>query len=281
MLDRLVIVTNLVCQGGFVLMENSLDVRVVSIDLIEPNENQPRTKFDERDLRELMQSIVEKGIIQPLVVKPIGDKFQIIAGERRFRAARMAALKEVPVLVKNVSEQVEYEIALIENVQRSDLNVMELAVAYQSLMDEFDLSAEDIAVKIGKSRSMVANTVRLNQLSCYAQEKLYQEVINFGHAKAILSIKDKVLQDELVDEVIQYSMNVRDTEQRAKYIGKGTSKRNKGGAGLSPFYREAQETLQEVLGTKVTVFAPNKKGKIEIEYYSDEELEQILEIIKR
>ncbi|OOB78931.1 MAG: hypothetical protein ATN33_08510 [Epulopiscium sp. Nele67-Bin001] len=258
-----------------------LNAKVVSIDLIEPNINQPRKKFLDEELRELMMSIKEKGIIQPILVTQKGERFQIVAGERRFRAARMAALKEIPIIIKELTEQSEYEIALIENIHRTDLNVMELAKAYQTLIEQFGLTSDEIAVKIGKSRSYVANIVRLNQLTDYAQEKVFQNMISFGHARAILSVKDKNLQNSLVDEVILQNMTVRDIERRVKLLDRNSSRKvEASSAKLSPFYMEAQESLQSMLGTKVNIVSGKKRGKIEIEYYSDEELERIIEIIK-
>lgn len=255
-------------------------IKIVDINEIEPNFGQPRKNFDEEELKELSSSILEHGILQPLIVREKNNKYEIVAGERRYRAARMAKVTEVPVIVKSFTEQQTLEIALVENVQRSDLNAMELACAYSLLMERFDLTQEQVADKVGKSRASVANIMRLLNLTPYVQEKLRADEITFGHARALLSLKDIKVQKQVADLIIEKSLSVRETEKYIQVLlsdKKETKAEDK--VKNNPFYRELQETLQKVLGTKVVISKGAKKGKIEIEYYSDEELARIIELI--
>jgi ParB family chromosome partitioning protein len=252
-------------------------IKKVPISKVEPNFDQPRKKFSEEELLELSLSIKQYGILQPLIVREKDGKYQIIAGERRYRAARMAEVSELPILIKDFSDQQTLEVSLIENIQREDLNSMELAYAYSLLMDRFDLTQEQVSEKVGKSRSSVTNIIRLLQLTPYVQQKLRDQEISFGHARAILSIKDTKTQKQLTDYIILKELSVRETE---KYIqGLGNQKETKKKEPINIFYREIQENLQKALGTKVVISQGKNKGKIEIEYYSDEELERIIEMI--
>lgn len=254
-------------------------VKLVNINDIEPNLGQPRKSFDQDELNELSKSILEHGIIQPLIVREKDNKYEIVAGERRYRAARLAGIDELPIIVKNVSEQETLEIALVENIQRQDLNAMELACAYSLLMERFDLNQEQVADKVGKSRPAVANIMRLLKLNQYVQEKLRENEITFGHARALLGVQDPKLQKELTDIIVEKQLSVRETEKYIQNLESRTHKEKQKKETNNPFYKEIQEGLQKLLGTKVSISKGSKKGKIEIEYYSEDELARIIHII--
>lgn len=259
--------------------QNEEMVKNININDIEPNFEQPRKHFDEEELKELCTSILEHGIIQPIIVREKNNKYEIVAGERRYRAARMAKLNEVPVIIKDFSDEKALEIALVENVQRENLNAMELACAYSLLMDRFDLTQDEVADKVGKSRPAVANIIRLLKLTPYVQEKLRDDAISYGHARAILGVKDIAVQKRLADLIEAKKLSVRDTERYIKSLEMLKKQKDTVKEKVNPFYKEIQENLQKALGTKVTISKGAKKGKIEIEYYSDEELERIIQII--
>ena len=259
--------------------EGESTIKFVDINDVEPNFGQPRKKFSEEELQELSRSILEYGVIQPLVVREKNSKYEIVAGERRYRAARLAGLTELPIIVKVFSDQQTLEVALIENIQREDLNPMELACGYSLLMERFDLTQEQVADKVGKSRSAVTNILRLLKLTPYVQEKLREDAITYGHARAILAVKDIKVQKQLTDLVIEKQLSVREIEKYIQNLLNTKDKKEKEKEIYNPFYREIQENLQRVLGTKVAISKGNKKGKIEIEYYSDEELSRIIQII--
>lgn len=253
-------------------------IKTVDINDVEPNYEQPRKNFSQEELNELSQSIMEYGVLQPLIVRQKGTKYQIIAGERRYRAARQAKIQEIPIIVKDISDQETLEISLIENIQRENLNAMELACAYSLLMERFDLTQEKIADRLGKNRSSIANIMRLLTLTPYVQQQLREDKISLGHAKLIVSLRSTSLQKQICDAVIDRGLSVRDTE---KYIQAMTEpKKEQTVTKANPFYKEIQENLQKVLGTKVSISKGKKKGKIEIEYYSDEELERIINRIQ-
>lgn len=263
---------NAVNEGGTV-------VKIVDINDVEPNFGQPRKKFSEEELQQLSKSIIEHGIIQPLIVREKQGKYEIVAGERRYRAARLAGTTEIPIIIKTFSDQQTLEVALIENIQREDLNPMELACAYSLLMERFDLSQEQVADKVGKSRPAVANIIRLLKLSPYVQEKLREGIITLGHAKVLLMVKDLSVQKQLTDIIIGQALSVRDLEKYIQEIENKKKKKKQTKVEYNPFYREIQEDLQKLLGTKVSISKGAKKGKIEIEYYSDEELARIIQIM--
>ncbi|RBP36684.1 ParB/RepB/Spo0J family partition protein [Garciella nitratireducens] len=260
--------------------ENSIEIDIMQI---QPNQYQPRKDFDQEKLQELACSIEEHGIIQPIVVTPMEKGYQIIVGERRWRAAHMCGLKTIPAIIKEFSEQEIMEIALIENLQREDLNIIEQAKAYKQLIDEFSLTQDDLAMRLGKSRSVIANTLRLLTLSNEIQELIKEDKLSPGHGRALLSIKDKDVRNILAKKVIEEKLSVRDLEKLTKNLKNKNQKKRKEQQKQkiikSPIILELEENLQKILGTKVNIINKNKKGKIEIEYYSNEDLERILEII--
>ena len=260
--------------------EEDSQIRDIPIVDIEPNPWQPRKVFNESSIKELADSISNHGVIQPIIVQEEGSKYLIVAGERRWRAARMAELTEIPAIIRSFSRQESLEIALIENIQRQDLNTIELARAYQYLGDNFSLTQEEIANKVGKNRSSVANIMRLLKLSTYVQEKVSDGAISYGHARAILAIEDEKTQCDITDEVIASQLSVRETERLIQKLSEVKEKKEKAPV-INPFFKEIQEGLQNILGTKVQITHGKKKGKIEIEYYSEDELERIIHLIKR
>lgn len=254
-------------------------VKVVSINDIEPNKEQPRKLFDEDKLEELSTSIKEHGIIQPLIVKKEEEYYVIVAGERRWRAARMAGLKEIPVLIQDYTTKEVMEISLVENIQREDLNAIEEAKAYEALINNFSLTQEELAARVGKSRSAIANTLRLLQLDESIQELIIQQQITEGHGRAILRLPDKKSQLELVEKIIKNSMSVRETEKKVNEIlDKPQKKKVKNKKEV--IYREIEEKIKNILGTKVQITKGKKKGKIEIEYYNENDLERILYLLE-
>lgn len=254
---------------------------MVKISNVEPNRNQPRKQFDEDALLELSESVKQYGILQPLLVSNKKDYYEIIAGERRWRAAKLAGLKEVPVIVKEFSAQELVEISLIENIQREDLNPVEEAMAYKRLMDEFHLKQDEIADRVGKSRTAVTNSMRLLKLSAKVQQMLIDEMITAGHARAILAISDKEKQETVAMRVFDEKLSVRETEKLIKSL-KNPKKQVKVVKTVENafVYDDLAEKMKRVLGTKVSISPKgNGKGKIEIEYYSDDELERMFEMI--
>lgn len=250
---------------------------VVEADImsIVPNPHQPRIRFDEEKLRELANSIQEHGILQPLIVSPLPDgKYELIAGERRLQAAKLAGLATVPVLVRDAKENEKLELAIIENVQRHDLDPIEEAKAYARLMDEFGLTQEGTAKKMGKSRSAVANLLRLLSLPIEIQRAISEGKITEGHAKALLSIENPEKQRALFEMIVKTGMTVRETESKAREVSVRPHVRHI--STLPPELAEKADRLSSALGTKVAVKPAGKGGRIVVEYYSDEELEQIV-----
>ncbi len=258
--------------------------RVVEIEIadIEPNPHQPRTAFDPEAVDELAQSIRQKGIIQPVVVRRFGTGYQLIAGERRLRAARQADLQSVPALILNIGTDEEMmEISLIENIQREDLNPIEEARAYRTLMEECVLTQEEVARKVGKDRSTVANTLRLLNLSSQVREALQTDQISMGHARALLGVEDDRLQAALCKQIVSQGLSVRRVEALVKAYRDGKTDRPKTASHThNPQIVSIEEDLQRRFGTGVNISRRGKKGKIEIEFYSDDDLERLLDILR-
>lgn len=256
---------------------------IVKISSVEPNVNQPRKQFDEDALLELSESIKQYGVLQPLLVSDKKDHYEIIAGERRWRAAKLAGLKEIPVIVKEFSEQELVEISLIENIQREDLNPVEEAMAYKRLIDEFHLKQDEIAERVGKSRTAVTNAMRLLKLSEKVQQMLIDEMITAGHARAILSIADKEKQESIAMKIFDEKLSVRETEALVKRMLEPpkTAKKSKFSSAEDAIYESLEEKMKSIMGTRVQIHRKkNDKGKIEIEYYSKDELERIIDLFE-
>ncbi|MCD4813652.1 ParB/RepB/Spo0J family partition protein [bacterium] len=256
----------------------------ITIENIFPNPFQPRLEFDPKELDELSASIKEKGIVQPVMVRPRQDgKFELVAGERRFRAAKLAGLSQIPVIVREVDDTECLEIALIENIQRSNLNAIEAALAYHQLMTKFSLTQEDMAKRVGKDRSSVANTLRLLKLPQSVQELVKKSRISEGHARALLTITDESMLERLAEKIVRDSLSVREAERLAQGIRPEKAVKHKRvgrGDVKDPHTRQLEEELRRKLGTQVKVMPRSgQKGKIEIEYYSLEDLDRILALL--
>jgi ParB family chromosome partitioning protein len=255
----------------------------IPLEKLKPNPNQPRKHFDQGDLAELADSIRSHGIIQPLIVEEAGGGMWIIvAGERRWRAARLAGLAEVPALIRSYSEEKRREVALIENVQRSDLNPMEEAAAYKALMDLTGLSQDETAARVGKNRSTVANALRLLKLSPAAREALEKGELTPGHGRAILSVSGEAAQERLLGEILQKGLSVREAEKRAASLnaaGTGPAKAAPGAPKRDPELNAMEDRFREKLGTKVAITGDMRKGSISIEYYSMDDLDRLLELL--
>lgn len=263
--------------------EISSEVRHLNIDLIVAGRHQPREDFDQEKLEELAASIRSHGVIQPVVVRPLGDgRYELVAGERRWRACRLAGVKEVPALVRNLSERDVAEIALIENLQREDLNPLEEARAYQALITEYGLTQEEVGARVGKSRPVIANALRLLQLPPTIQEMLRAGELTAGHARALLAVEDEKVQLQVANRVVQQKLSVRETEdlvrklqsreKKGRPLVKGEEKKSTDWSLMS-----VEEVLEERLGTVVKVRPLQKGGRIEIYYYSREELHRLVE----
>ena len=262
--------------------DNLAAERLVKISSVEPNLNQPRRHFDEDALLELSESIKQYGVLQPLLVSDKKDYFEIIAGERRWRAAKMAGLKEVPVVVKEFTDQEIVEISLIENIQREDLNPIEEAMAYKRLMEEFHLKQDEIADRVAKSRTAVTNSMRLLKLSSKVQEMVIADMISAGHARALLGISDEALQETTAMKVFDEKLSVRETEKLVKNLVSPAKKiKTEKNTAEDAIYESLEEKMKGIMGTKVSIQRKkNNKGKIEIEYYSRDELERIIDLFE-
>ena len=263
--------------------EEKQGVTEVKITEVMPNKDQPRKFFDEEKLQALADSIQEHGLIQPIVVTKKGDGYVIVAGERRWRAAKKAGIKKIPVLIRDYTDLAVREIALIENLQREDLNPIEEAMAYRQLMDEHNLTQEEISVRIGKSRSAFANSVRLLTLDDMTREKLIAGEISEGHARCALSVPNVPVREFLINRIIEDGLNVRQTELLAKDLTKNTAPKTKKleTTAYKIELERISSSLAQYLGTKVKLSGNSKKGKIEIEYYGNADLERLLELISR
>jgi len=255
--------------------------RIVRLALVEPNRDQPRKTFTDASIEELADSIRQFGVIQPLLVQAKGDHYEIIAGERRWRAARKAGLKEIPILVRDYSTREAVEVSLIENIQREDLNPIEEAKAYRNLMGDYSLTQDDVAKRVSKSRAAVANSLRLLKLDQRVQDMVIDNKMSEGHARALLALEEGDRQVAVAEEIIKEHMSVRQAEQLVRKLLKPTSRRTRT---VDP-QREAvilslTEKLKSVLGTKVEINRTSgKKGRIEIEYYSDDDLERLYDLL--
>jgi len=271
--------------SALIPIEEDKEIKIEEIDIekIFSRENQPRQKFDEEKLIELADSIKEHGIIQPIILKKTDKGYEIVAGERRWRAAKIAGLKRIPAVIKELNKEKMMEIALIENIQREDLNPLEEANAYKTLMEECGMTQEELAKKIGKSRSFIANTIRLLNLEDEIKEMIIEGKITSGHARALLSVEDPVERIRLAKKIADENISVRDVENIVKQKNeRGEKKRKKGKEETKKEMNNLnniEEMLKEALGTKVCIKGNEKRGKIEIEFYSEEELERIIELI--
>ena len=255
----------------------------LKLSLIEPNKEQPRKEFDPEQLEELAESIRQYGVLQPIMVQKKGELYEIIAGERRWRAAKIAGLKEIPVIIREFDKQKKMEISLIENVQRSDLNPIEEARAYKQLIDEFALKQEEIAERVSKNRATVANSLRLLKLDPRIQELLIQGIISNGHARALLAIEDMEQQYAAAELIVKNGLSVREVEKLVKSLLKPAKEKQpkKEEKDLSFIFQDLEERMKSIMGTKVMIHRKDKsKGRIEIEYYSEAELERLVELIE-
>lgn len=255
---------------------------VVKITQVEPNREQPRKNFDEDSLQELADSIKQFGLLQPILVQDKEDHYEIIAGERRWRAAKLAGLKEVPVIIRKYSKQEIVEIPLIENIQREDLNPIEEAQAYKRLLNEFHLKQDEVAERVSKSRTAVTNSMRLLKLCDEVQQMLIDDMISTGHARALLAVEDPEEQYALAQRIFDEKLSVREVEKLVKDIKKPEKPKKKEDETLKAIYSDIGEKLKQRLSTKVTVSAKgNGAGKIEIEFYNHDDLDRLLEMIGR
>lgn len=253
---------------------------MVKINQVEPNRDQPRKDFDEDALVELADSIKQFGILQPLIVQKKKDYYEIIAGERRWRAAKIAGVKEVPVIVKEFTDQEIVEISLIENIQRENLNPIEEAMAYKRLLEEFNLKQDEVAERVSKSRTAVTNSMRLLKLSPRVQQMIVDDMISTGHARALLAIDDEEQQYILANKIFDEKLSVREAEKLVKALKNPKKEIKKLKSEHTFVYDNIEEQMKNIIGTKVSVNPKaNGKGRIEIEYYSEEELERIYDLI--
>lgn len=259
---------------------------LVNINKVEPNREQPRKNFDEDALLELSESIKQFGVLQPLLVQDKKDYYEIIAGERRWRAAKLAGLKEVPVLIKDLTDQEIVEISLIENIQRENLNPIEEALAYKRLLTEFNLKQDEVAERVSKSRTAVTNSMRLLKLNEKVQQMVIDDMITTGHARALLGIDDYEKQYTTAQKIFDEKLSVRETEKLVKKIQQEKDnpvlkESDKIDPKMEAIYHDLEEKMKAILGTKVAINQKDdKKGKIEIEYYSMEELDRIIDLLR-
>lgn len=266
--------------------EKVVDGVLVNINKVEPNREQPRKNFDEDALVELSESVKQFGVLQPLLVQDKKDYFEIIAGERRWRAAKMAGLKEVPVIIKNLSDLEAVEISLIENIQRENLNPIEEAFAYKRLLTEFNLKQDEVAERVSKSRTAVTNSMRLLKLNEKVQQMVIDDMITTGHARALLGIEDSEKQYATAQRIFDEKLSVRETEKLVKKIQQekdnpSHEKTVKPDTKMDAIYQDLEESMKTILGTKVAINRKDEnKGKIEIDYYSVEELDRIMDLLR-
>ena len=259
---------------------NDSGEKMVKISLVEPNREQPRKDFDEDALLELADSIKQFGVLQPLLVQKKKDYYEIVAGERRWRAAKLAGVKEVPVVVKDYTQQEIVEISLIENIQRENLNPIEEAMAFKKLLEEFSLKQDEVAERVSKSRTAVTNSMRLLRLDSRIQQMIIDDMISTGHARALLAIDDKEQQYILANKIFDEKLSVRETEKLIKSLKNPKKETKKPSIANNFIYEDLEEKMKKIVGTKVSVNQKTQgKGKIEIEFYSEDELERIFDLI--
>ena len=262
--------------------KNEEDAVVVKLYMVEPNREQPRKNFDEDSLQELADSIRQFGLLQPILVQDKKSYYEIIAGERRWRAAKLAGLKEVPVIIRNLTDQEVVEISLIENIQREDLNPIEEAQAYKRLLEEFHLKQDEVADRVSKSRTAVTNSMRLLKLCEPVQKMVVDGMISTGHARALLAIEDPEQQYLIAQKVFDEKLSVREVEKLVKNLNKPPKPARQENTTLNVIYQDISERLKQSLGTKVSIQAKeNGAGKIEIEFYNHEDLDRLLEQMTR
>ena len=267
-------------ENSNIQMESKSGEKMVSINKVEPNREQPRKKFEEDALMELSDSIKQFGVLQPLIVRKKKDYYEIIAGERRWRAAKMAGVKEIPIIIKDYTEQEIIEIGLIENIQRENLNPIEEAAAYKRLLEEFNLKQDEVAERVSKSRTAVTNSMRLLKLCDKVQQMVIDDMISTGHARALLAIEDASSQYELAVRIFDEKLSVRDVEKLVKDMKNPKQPKIKKVVENEFLYNDLANKMKDVMGTKVNIATKwNGKGKIEIEYYSDDELERMFDMI--
>ena len=255
---------------------------LVKITKVEPNREQPRKNFDEDALQELADSIKQFGLLQPILVQDRKDYYEIIAGERRWRAAKLAGLKEVPVIIRNYTEQEIVEISLIENIQREDLNPIEEAQAYKRLLTEFHLKQDEVAERVSKSRAAVTNSIRLLKLNEEVQRMVVDEMISTGHARALLAVENPEEQYNLAQRIFDEKLSVRDVEKLVKNLHKPTKSKKVDDKTMQVIYQDIEEKLKQKLGRKVTVTSKGEgSGKIEIEFYNHEDLDRLLDVLNK
>ncbi len=259
--------------------DNEKDIMYIDVNKIYPNQNQPRKIFKSEKIDELSESIKVHGVIQPILVKPTESGYEIIAGERRWRAARKVKLKEIPCIIKDIDEKHHMLVSIIENLQREDLNPVEEAKAFEYMMKSYGMTQEEVSNNVGKSRPYIANALRLLKLSDEIQELILENKISSGHARALINIEDKKIQKSLAAEIIQKGLSVRQIEAAAQ-DKKKKKRNNPKKIAHDPEINSIENELKRILGTKVSITHGSKKGKIEIEYYSREELERLIDVIK-
>ena len=265
--------------------EHAADAIMMNITKVEPNREQPRKKFDEDALLELAESIKQYGVLQPLLVQEREDYYEIVAGERRWRAAKIAGIKEIPVIIKKLTRQEIMEISLIENIQREDLNPIEEALAFKRLLTEFNLKQDEVAERVSKSRTAVTNAMRLLKLNEKVQQMVIDEMLTTGHARALLGIEDQEQQYIIAQKIFDEKLSVRDTEKLVKSLQNEKKKKKEEKEKIDPkleaVYHDLEEQKKGILGTEVcTNHKDAKKGKLEIEYYSQDELDRIIDMIR-
>lgn len=257
------------------------NVGLLQVSQIKDNSQQPRSHYDSMKLEELKRSIKDKGVLQPILVRQHGEGYEVIAGERRLRAARALGLQEVPAIVKNVSSEEAFVIALIENIQREELNAIEEANAYRRLINDYHLSPDDVAKSVAKDYSTVSNLMRLLNLPEYIQEAVIEDSISMGHGRALLAVTDETRQKQIFDKIVEKGLSVREVEAMIKSEGHSLLRRAKREKPRSADLTSVEEELQRIVGSKVRIQSQKKRGKIIIEYYSFDDLERILSLIRR